>query len=726
MSYRRLVVALLVLALVFVAGITVRRSASALRFPAATEGVFARDGHYPGEILSLAKTPRVWGSWAGSDTNEGTLRIGPFPAPAQLQLAVSGYPHREANDLFLEMTGTNLRFSLPVGDVGERWAVQTFEIPFGWQARLVTLVAVDRSRGIGGWLAISEPLSPAGEFGFAATLVTWICNGLLLGVCFMAAARWLEGKAWAPPPWIALIAGGMVALAAYATFWAYFAHPILGRIFSCTVLGAAAFAVARTPSRCVGHKAEWPAVLTLLALVGLFYIGMLHLFSVERGFYDLAGNRFIENLPGDNRLSHDLATLLYHGQNPKIPGAQWLSSDRPPLQAGWQLLTWPFTDWLGFGAHTAGGTAAIWFQLLWIPAAYGLQRAFRLSPSRSCAWIAVMALSGFFMLHTVFTWPKLSAAAFVCGTFGFWVLPTDQPRRQTDFLVGAILAALGWLSHGGAAFSLLPLVPWIAWRAWHGEARVWTLAAGVFLLLAAPWLCYQKLSDPPGNRLLKWHLGGQVEIDARGTWQTIRENYRAIGWKRALGAKEENLRLQIAGSWRGLADFSPAKAPARRDDEFFHTVRALSWWPIGLLLMPLAALQAKTRRRLASVRRAHLALAAWTALTTVVWCLLMFAGNNAVIHQGSYALMVALFVLLSTWIDCAGKYWLVVIAVLQSLTLASTWAVSNRVVQGPLDHFALAAVFLAAVGFVVVAIVASCSGAGDEHHPDRDAKELPK
>ena len=38
----------------------------------------------------------------------------------------------------------------------------------------------------------------------------------------------------------------------------------------------------------------------------------------------------------------------------------------------------------------------------------------------------------------------------------------------------------------------------------------------------APWSAYQKYGDPPGNRLVKWLLGGVVDIDDRGIGETTR------------------------------------------------------------------------------------------------------------------------------------------------------------------------------------------------------------
>src|SRR6185436_18513402 len=149
----------------------------------------------------------------------------------------------------------------------------------------------------------------------------------------------------------------------------------------------------------------------------------------------------------------------------------------------------------------------------------------------------------------------------------------------------SIFAALAWLSHGGAAFSLIALAPWIVARMFRGERGGWLAAASVFLLLAVPWFAYQRFYDPPGDRLLKWHLAGQEAKDESvGAWQAIRESYRSKTWTEIGAAKTENMRTQLEGSFRGMFSVSPADQPQRRDDEFFKTVRGLTWWPLLALV----------------------------------------------------------------------------------------------------------------------------------------------
>ncbi|MBI5767540.1 MAG: hypothetical protein HZA93_07075 [Verrucomicrobia bacterium] len=729
------------------------------------DGSFPLNGHFAGQPLPHTKGVRFWGSWAGGDPNTGTIALGPFPAPVRLRFAIGGYPTQPGNEIFVALAGTTSRLPVKIHwDIGERWVVKDFYPPADWVGKPITLHARDGATGHGGWLAISEPLARGhggGHGELFATLAAWSINGLLLGLLWLAILRHVTAHAWVAPHWAPLVAAGLVAACAYLAFWIYFAHAPTGRAFSVALLALGAIGALRRRKSNNVPTVDATAAPRLLVALGLFYVTLLHFAPSSREFYELAANRFREGLPGDNNLPHYVADFLYRGEPLKHPGEDWLSSDRPPLQTGWLMLTRPVNDVLQLDERTFGGTTAIWLQSIWVFAAYGLFRSLGLARARACAWIALLAVTGFFAQNTVFTWPKLSAAAFAAGTFALWLWPRgarpernlsefvapasagtkapilppqggatnpEQARPTTaEYLLGGLLAVLAWLSHGGVAFSFLLLAPWIAWRLVAAlyerrgspEWRGFILAAVVFALFAAPWLAYQKFYDPPGNRLLKWHLAGVTAKDPRGTWQTIRESYGALTWKDYVANKSYNLRRQFEGSWDWWYHQQPAGAPQRRTEEFFFTARALTWWVLGLVALPVALALGRTdssgrsgRREEAgtaviatsSFRQSPLrdnwrraaALTAWTVLTLFVWCLLMFTGGQAVIHQGSYVVMLALFVLLSCWLESASPWAIVVVAALQLYSFATTWALLNATLPGPINPLALAGTLAAA------------------------------
>ena len=103
-------------------------------------------------------------------------------------------------------------------------------------------------------------------------------------------------------------------------------------------------------------------------------------------------------------------------------------------------------------------------------------------------------------------------------------------------------------------------------------------------------------------------------------------------------------------------------------------------------------------------------MAAWPLLTTLIWCGLMFSAGNAVIHQGSYAVMLAGFVILSVWLELASRWTLVVVAGLQFVTLATTYAVPNAIVNGPPIGLPLVLLIAAAVTAWIVREMRSAAG----------------
>jgi hypothetical protein len=683
---RLLLLAFTVAALLHAASVLSRRVTPAFPdVPFVATGSFTPDGQYPGERFTPAVGVRMWGSWSGGDEHTGTFELGPFPAPRILRFGAGGYPGGPGNTLHVELIGTGERLPVPGGAVGERWAIVDFVLPADWEDRPIRLVGSDQARGIGGWFAVSEPVRGGrgdGNHALLETLAAWAINGLLLGLIYLAALRGLSAQSWLAPQWVPLGAAALVAVCGYAAFWVYFAHALAGVIFTWATLAAAAFLALRRPADFAGAPSEsaleTATVLKLMLAVGAFHLGVLHLFPSPHDFYTLAANRFREAMPADNMLPHGVGERLFASEPAKNSADEWRSSDRPPLQTGWQLLTWPAGKLLELDRRSLSGTSAVWFQLLWVAGLYGLLRTFNLSRRRAAGWVAVCALAGFFVQNTTYTWPKLSAGAFACGAFAVLLLPAGAMTSRAKGWWAALFAALGWLSHGGVAFSYLPLLPWVAWRAFRGEWRPWLPGAALCLALMLPWMAYQKFYDPPGNMLLKLHLAGQDRQDERGLTQTLRDNYSKLGAAEAWANKVSNFHAQVFGRWSFLLDVSAATKVDRRNQEFFHAGRGLTWWPLLALLAVVV-----TRRRMFSPARDLGVLAGWLALTVVVWCLLLFGKYQAVIHHGSYALMMGWFVLFSLLLDRSGRGWLPVIGLLQAVTFATTWAVSNPVVNGP-------------------------------------------
>lgn len=208
-------------------GVVLAREDAAAQVPisSAVTGVFTPDGQYSTVgTFTVAPKARAWGSWAGTDTNRGTLTLGPFTAQRRLAFGVAGYPKNEDNGIYLERTSTGERLRLPIENVGETWRWFEF-VPFDdWRGESVRLIAIDDAGGWGGWLAVTEPLRGWGSGSGLRheILQTWILHVLLLAVAALLAGRWFARHAKFAAPGSA---GGTAALfVALAAPWAAHQH----------------------------------------------------------------------------------------------------------------------------------------------------------------------------------------------------------------------------------------------------------------------------------------------------------------------------------------------------------------------------------------------------------------------------------------------------------------------------------------------------------------------
>jgi hypothetical protein len=444
---------------------------------------------------------------------------------------------------------------------------------------------------------------------------------------------------------IALAASGIAAMLA---FWAYYADPTIGQATAfLIVLGSIQGIVLSRPDRLdrgVLRELAVPAALWALGSAFVLLLGFLH------GGTDqplaMATTRFSHQLPTDNEIPRFFADWYFHHGHSGTPPpfADWLSSDRPPLQVGYVLAQRPF-GWDDAGLHYQ--VLGVVVQQLWIVGIWALLCAARLRPlARGLAIFAAM-VSDIAIVHGFFVWPKLIAAAFVLGALAM-VLSEDWPRlRRSPYaaVLFASLCALAMLAHGASAFGLIPLLIIGAlrglpsWR-WLG------IAALVGVVLLGPWSAYQRFADPPGNRLLKWQIGGSLAIDERGTLATIADGYRDAGLDGTLQNKWGNVtklvgQKEVEGAVRAASDdigeghWGLALASLRLP-RFFSLLPLLGM----LLVAPIAMLFARARGRPDGPEwRFALISFAFCGLACAIWALLMFGepDSSTTIHVGSLA-----------------------------------------------------------------------------------------
>jgi MFS family permease len=478
-----------------------------------------------------------------------------------------------------------------------------------------------------------------------------IVHLLLLGAPGIAAALYALRRGVREVPIVLAIALATSGVVAFVSFWAYYASPAAGQAWDFLWLLGSIFLAARCwragdLDRDVLRQLSVPLALWVLGSCFVVFLGFLH--GGTDHAIPMSALRFSGQLPSDNDIprffSEWFATHGHTNPPPEYPG-EWLMSDRPPLQVGYVLSQRAFF-------HTERELhyeiICVCIQCFWIIGMWAVLLAARVRRlTRSLATFAAM-VSDIAILHGFFVWPKLIAAAFLLGALAIVISPAWSRQRHNPWvgaLIGALLA-LAMLSHGSSAFGVIPLILLAAWRGlpswrWLGVA----VLAG--LALMAPWAAYQHYADPPGNRLLKWQLGGDTVVDSKGTLEAIEDGYSEAGLGETLENKEQNFDEMIG--WPRLKNDAEAAVDdleagkpglagaAVRDVRFFSIFPLLGILLVGPLAMIFAALT--KRRRDGDDWRFALVGIGFFVVACLTWGLLLFGSpdSRATIHVGSLA-----------------------------------------------------------------------------------------
>lgn len=474
---------------------------------------------------------------------------------------------------------------------------------------------------------------------------------LLLTGLPIAAATLLGARAGVKsvPLLLALGLAG-ASLAAFLTFWAYWAEPVLGESFSWFLLIGSLAAIAWClRAGGVGEdllrRLAVPAALWAMASTFVLFLGFVHGGTGEP--IAISAVRFSHPLPGDNQIPYFYSEWFFQhghaGRPPVFPG-EWLFSDRPPLQVGYVLAQRPFA--IG-GAEINYQVLGVILQQLWVVGLWALLLAARVRPlTRGLAVFAVL-LSDLAIVNGFFVWPKMLPGALVLALAALVLTPLwDEVRGSLPaaVLAGA-LAALAMLGHGSAVFGIAPLAVVALWRGLPSPRWI-GVGAAVAAVLMGSWSAYQKWEDPPGNRVVKWMLAGVLEIDERGLLEAVRDSYREAGLDGTLRYKEENFRMMIGA--KPTADILQATVESDHLGDAVRNLRVLQFFYLlpsfGLLLLGplLMAVRWRAREQQPQEWRLALLCLAVLLLGSFFWGLAIFGSPEAttVKHISGYALPV--------------------------------------------------------------------------------------
>lgn len=629
---------------------------------ATLEGIFSRThGSFDKRNTArLSQEMTLWDSWSVEGKGVGRFRYGPFVAANSIELMIAGFPGSIAGPLSLIAADSNEKVLLsPRSPPGEYWTRYKWAVPLTMRGRAVFLVADDTSNDNGGWIGISLPLPASTQIGKAAlesslqiaVFILLLLPGLALLV-YMPKADALRALS------ITLVGS---AGTAYIVFHCYLVNPLTGFSSSFLALAISMSILVfrwrellerlRQPEFCI------PIFLGLFVTV-IYFLGGFMYGGIESP-EGVPMDRFLRSMPPDPLLPHWFAEILARG-DPVTPFfSDWLTSDRPPLQTCLNLMVWPFIP-KRIGYQALGIAAQCW---VWI-GLWAYLRQLRVNTQTTAIILCGSICSGFFFLNSIFCWPKLLPAAFVLLGAGllFEGPKTEVPKSSTMIWAAACMS-FAYLSHGGSIFGILAvaLVYLIQRRAINSR---FVLTSGlVCFLLVLPWSLYQRFIDPPGDRLVKYHIAGREAIDPRGSLTVIREAYAAKTWSEILNDRLANVRMlfwkhgQITERFSNVIHSSPeTKTTAYnylryglREAAFFHYFQA----PGPLLFGLLGFIYAFVRRIKDESRNAAYTTSLFFLLSAFIWCALLFTREMTVIQTSAYFTGACLFI-------CAGiglSYW---------------------------------------------------------------------
>ncbi|MGK2859516.1 MAG: hypothetical protein ACSLFQ_20130 [Thermoanaerobaculia bacterium] len=636
----------------------------ALAAPGLASAPVAADPPFDAAGIGAAKVGEVWSSRADPDRR---FESSEFEVPDVLTLVIAGYPGRDGIVLALEDRVDGARLTLAPPEAGYAWHPVRFAIPDEWIGRRARVIA--SAEGSASWIGVTSPvrLAHSSLSHLALPLLVLECFALFLlpGLAILG----LAGRRFEPWARIGLVITGS-CLAGYAAFYLYFFSPLLGIVTSAVVLVLSALVVASRLRRIDGRQLlgarELLSPLALMLLYSMFAACLTFVRTPSWTEADeIPRNRYVRALPGDNALPQYFAERLWNGADARELIGGWLSSDRPPLQTGLLLLQRPVADATGTAPSLFAQVAGMVFQSSWIAGIWIVCAAARLRRAALAIALAGAGLSGFFLLNTAFVWPKMLAAALGLIAIALLVASSRDgwSRRQT--VLAATSACLAILAHSGAVFAIAPAALVFASGRRRPGVRDIAAAVAIAVTLFVPWMLYQRLYAPPGNRLVMLHVAGAEEETALSFTEALVGNYRRVGIENALRARWENVRLLVP--FLDTARFSSAES--RREVEWNRVFGTLGALNLGWLM--LLRRVTKRERAPAEVRRLYWTAGAGLAFGIVV----LFSPGVATAHVASFTAIALLFVLASQELSILPRAATLAVVAAQAAIFVIDWIV---------------------------------------------------
>lgn len=446
----------------------------------------------------------------------------------------------------------------------------------------------------------------------------------------------------------------------YLTFWVYWANPSAGRIFAILLTTALVVMVVwlglrmSAQLKSIGLEFLPPLLLWVASSVLIFSVGSMY--PSSHVATTTAESRFVSGLPIDNEIPLIVANALESAHRPiahPLYGI-WDSSDRPPLQAGVYLsqeALIPGSDVQAQHYEVVG----ILLEGLWIFGIWGLLAALRARSRLTALLLTAILFSGFAVVNTFFTWPKLFAAAYLALLAGMLLTPKFRGFRGSA-VAGATAGALAGaalLGHEGSGLALGAFIVVMLLQRSIPSRRFVLGALAVLVATQGSWMAYQKFIDPPGDQLARLQIANQVVLpgDTRPLLDVIVSQYQKASFGTIVHDKVSNLETPftdvpsyVATSVRLLDSYfhSGSGATAQRKAaqhqlitvNFFYMVPSIGFLALGFFAWIAAVLW--SRRRPTPVLQFAGTVWVYLAINLVSWALILFGPSATFIHQGTY------------------------------------------------------------------------------------------
>jgi len=467
----------------------------------------------------------------------------------------------------------------------------------------------------------------------------------------------------------------LLGVLGYLSFWLAYANYALFGAVKIAVLAALLIWFGIVVYR---RRIEYRGLAEPLLYVSLFCIIVVTLGLSDGGLEQpsqTAERRFSHPLPLDNIVPLVTVQALKSGRVPSPLVGDWLLSDRPPLQSGLYLL-------LSLRNHPMMyQVVCSWLQATFLFGVWGIAVAMMLPTAARRIVLLACCLLPTAIINTFFVWPKLLSVGYVLLVFAllFCRKPeSDAERTAFGILIGG-LTALAMLSHGSSLFALLGFtVVVLAFWAWP-PLRTMIYGAAALLAIYVPWMLYQSFIDPPGNRLLKWHLAGVLKIDDRSFLETLRDSYGALSWHDYWQGRRSNLNA-LFGTWPGelldplIGPFTGRWSPASvRAADFFSLLPSLHVFAVAALVAIALLVVLPHPQRAVGLRMLVAILG-----TLAAFVLLIFIPGQTVNHQGTYAVQILATAFAFMVLTTRASFLALLFIAAQAVTVSATYAFSLK------------------------------------------------